>query len=52
MRMSKNELFHGREITIEETLGKVNAVNNDQIIELARRILPVERVSTTSIGPS
>lgn len=52
MRMSKNELFHKREITIEETLGKVNAVTNDQIIELARQMLPAERVSTTMIGPA
>src|SRR5579862_8107293 len=52
MRMSKNELFHGREISIEETLDKVNAVTNQEIVELARRILPAERVSTTVIGPS
>ena len=52
MRMSKNEMFHGREITIEETLGKVNAVTNAQIIELARRILAEDRISTTVIGPA
>ncbi|HVT13660.1 MAG TPA: pitrilysin family protein [Fimbriimonadaceae bacterium] len=52
MRMSKNELFHKREIPIEETLSKVNAVTNEQIIELARQILPTDRVSTTSIGPA
>lgn len=51
MRMSKNELFHGREITIEETLGKINAVTNERIIELARRILSSDLVSTTAIGP-
>ncbi|HTQ09760.1 MAG TPA: pitrilysin family protein, partial [Fimbriimonadaceae bacterium] len=52
MRMSKNEMFHHRDIPIEETLGKVSAVTNEQIIDLARRILPEERVSTTVIGPS
>lgn len=52
MRMSKNELFHGREISIEETLGKVNAVTNERIVTLARRILTPEMVSTTAIGPS
>lgn len=52
MRMSKNELFHNREIPIDETLGKVNGVTNDRIIELARRILSPERVSTTAIGPA
>jgi predicted Zn-dependent peptidase len=52
MRMSKNELFHQREITIEETLGKVNAVTNGQIVELVRQNLAVDRVSTTVIGPA
>jgi predicted Zn-dependent peptidase len=52
MRMSKNELFHGREITIEETLGKVNAVTNSQIIDLVRKNLAADRVSTTAIGPA
>lgn len=51
MRMSKNELFHRREIPIEETIGKINAVTNAQIVELARRILDPALVSTTAIGP-
>lgn len=51
MRMSRNELNHRREIPVEETLGKVNAVTNADLIELARRILSKERVSTTAIGP-
>lgn len=51
MRMSKNELFHGRDIPIEETVGKINAVTNEQLIELARRNLNPDRVSTTAIGP-
>ncbi len=52
MRMSKNELFHKRDIPIDETLGKVDAVTNDQIIELARRVLDPAKVSTTAIGPA
>jgi predicted Zn-dependent peptidase len=51
MRMSRNELNHRREIPVEETLGKVNAVTNANLIELARRILSEDRVSTTAIGP-
>ncbi|MGV3614255.1 MAG: M16 family metallopeptidase [Fimbriimonas sp.] len=51
MRMSRNELHHEREIPIEETLAKIEAVSNDQITELARRILAPEQVSTTAIGP-
>lgn len=51
MRMSKNELHHGRIIPLEETLAKLEAVTNDGIVEVANRILKPELVSTTAIGP-
>lgn len=51
MRMSRNELIHGRDIPIEETLDKVQRVTNDQIVELARQRLAAELISTTAIGP-
>jgi predicted Zn-dependent peptidase len=51
MRMSRNELLHGRDIPIDETLAKINAVTNNQIVELARRILTTDLVSITAIGP-
>ncbi len=50
MRMSRNELHHGREIPVEETLGKIEAVDNAMIRELANRILAQDRISTTAIG--
>lgn len=52
MRMSRNELNHGREIPIEETLSKIEAVTNGGVIALAERILDPALVSTTAIGPS
>ncbi|HZH97605.1 MAG TPA: hypothetical protein VEX38_01425, partial [Fimbriimonadaceae bacterium] len=51
MRMAKNELHHGRDIPIEETISKINAVSNDDIARLASTVLPEARVSTTAIGP-
>jgi predicted Zn-dependent peptidase len=51
MRMTKNELYHRREIPLEETLGKIHAVTRAQVIELAGRILGEDKVSTTAIGP-
>jgi predicted Zn-dependent peptidase len=51
MRMSKNEIVHGRDIPVEETLEKVNAVTNDDIIKLASTILKDELVNITAIGP-
>ena len=51
MRMSRNELVHGRNVPIEETLEKINAVTNTNIVELANKILGTDLVSTTAIGP-
>ena len=51
MRMSRNELNHGRDVPVEETLEKIEAVTNEKIVELARRIFPEDRISTTAIGP-
>ena len=51
MRMSKNELYHKREIPLDETIGKINAVTTAKVQELAQRVLSEESVSTTAIGP-
>ncbi|RYG49303.1 insulinase family protein [bacterium] len=51
MRMARNELNHGRDVPIEETLAKVDAVDNAKVMELANRILSPDLVSTTAIGP-
>ncbi|HEY3782538.1 MAG TPA: pitrilysin family protein [Fimbriimonadaceae bacterium] len=51
MRMSKNELHHHRDIPVEETIAKVNAVTSQAVQELAQKILDPEKVSTTAIGP-
>jgi predicted Zn-dependent peptidase len=51
MRMSRNEMHHGRDIPIEETIGRVNAVTSHGIQELAERVLTPESISTTAIGP-
>lgn len=51
MRMSRNELNHQREIPVEESRQKIEAVTNDQVVALANRLLGADLVSTTSIGP-
>jgi predicted Zn-dependent peptidase len=51
MRMSRSELNHKRDITVEESLERINKVTNAQIKELANRILDPKLVSTTAIGP-
>lgn len=51
MRMSRNELHYGRDIPLEETLAKIDAVTNDMVVGLARQRLDRALVSTTAIGP-
>jgi predicted Zn-dependent peptidase len=51
MRMSRNELTHGRDIPVEESLRKINGVTNAQVKDLANKILAKDLVSTTAIGP-
>jgi predicted Zn-dependent peptidase len=51
MRMSRNELNHGREIPAEETLTRIEAVTNDDLVRISNELLSQQRVSTTAIGP-
>jgi predicted Zn-dependent peptidase len=51
MRNSRNELNHQRHIPVEETMGKINAVSNSELVALAQRVLSADSVSTTAIGP-
>lgn len=51
MRASRNEFLFEREVPVEETLAKINAVTNEEIIAVAQSRLGADRVSTTAIGP-
>lgn len=52
IRMSRNQINFGREIPLEESLEKLEAVTNAQIQSLANRILGADQISTTAIGPA
>ena len=52
MRISRNELYLGRFIPVEETVSRVNAVTEGGIQNLAQRVLDPGLVSTTAIGPA
>lgn len=51
IRMAKNEFNFGREIPLDETLAKIDAVTAEDVVEFARRVLPAEKIRTTAIGP-
>lgn len=50
-RIARNELIFGRDIPVEESLAKIEAVTETQIRDLAARSLTPDLVSTTAIGP-
>lgn len=52
MRNSRNELYHQRDIPVEETMAKIDAVVNSRLIEMARELFSENKVSTTAIGPA
>jgi predicted Zn-dependent peptidase len=50
-RMVKNELNHGRDVSIDETMQKVDAVSAKNVQDLAQEIFAPGRLSLTAIGP-
>ncbi len=50
-RMARNEFYHGREITIEETLERIDAVTPDDVMEVARSVLSPSKVGVAFLGP-
>ena len=51
MRMTRNEIVYGKEVTVEDVLARIEAVTNDDLRCVASRLLAPELVSTTAIGP-
>jgi predicted Zn-dependent peptidase len=52
IRMAKNEFVYGRDIPLEETITKIQAVKPGDIVEIARERLSEDKIRTTSIGPA
>jgi len=50
-RIAKNELLYGRDIPIEETIGKIEAVTQKDVRSLAEEFLNPEKMTITAIGP-
>lgn len=51
MRMSRSEIHYGREVPLEETLAKIDAVTADEVATLAKELFQEDRISTAAIGP-
>ncbi|MFM9873583.1 MAG: M16 family metallopeptidase [Fimbriimonadaceae bacterium] len=50
-RMAKNEIVHGRQIPMEETVTNINNISRENIQELATRMFQPEQMRITVIGP-
>ena len=48
--IAKNELYYERDVPIDEILSKINAVNAEAVIELARTIFVNEKMTLVSLG--
>lgn len=48
--MAKNEIYYGREVSVDEVLKKVQSVGFDDIVDLANRIFMDEKLTLVSLG--
>lgn len=48
--MAKNELYYGREVTVDEVIEKVQAVTMDDVVELAGQIFVEEKLTFVCLG--
>lgn len=52
MRMARNEIYFGRQVSERELIRSINGVTPDQIVGVARQILNPRRLTMVSMGPS
>jgi predicted Zn-dependent peptidase len=48
--MAKNEMYYGREVTVDEVIEKIKAVSLDDIVELANDIFVNEELTFVTLG--
>ena len=50
-RIARSELVYNRLISIEEILSKINLVNSDDVLALARSIFHKDKFAISMLGP-
>jgi predicted Zn-dependent peptidase len=48
--MAKNEIYYGREVTVEEVVERLQAVCLDDIVSLANDIFVEDKITFVSLG--
>ncbi|MEZ7890382.1 MAG: pitrilysin family protein [Candidatus Wallbacteria bacterium] len=51
-RLARNEIYFERQITIDEVLEKINAVTENDIMELSRKLFNPKNMALSIIGPA
>ena len=52
MRMARNEVYFGRQISERELIKKIDRVDMDDVLELSRTLLDRDKATIVSLGPS
>jgi predicted Zn-dependent peptidase len=51
-RMAKNELYYGRDVSLEEVIQSLEEVTADQVLKAAQRSFDLERINALILGPA
>ena len=49
--LARSEVYHGRQITLDELIAKVDAVTAEDVQRMAGDLFPAGRLSMAAIGP-
>ena len=49
--LARSEVYHGRQISLDELIAKVDAVTAEEIQRMAADLFPAGRLSMAAIGP-
>lgn len=52
MRIARNHIYYGRQVSERELIERIDRVTRDQVLELAQEALSPERNTIVSLGPS
>jgi predicted Zn-dependent peptidase len=48
--MAKNEMYYGREVTMDEVIERIQAVSRDDVVDLAGEIFLEENLTLVALG--
>lgn len=50
-KLARSQFYHGRQVSLDEILARVDAVPAEQVLAMAREVLVPERMALAAIGP-